>query len=269
MKRVFIIVTVLAGLLLFACSKDNHTEVKTGTLVVINRSSAIAYVKIDSGDLHQIAANGSRTYVIDTGKIAGNRATASLAIHYYGDYLQDKTENISIINGTTVNYYLDADCGQLRINNNCNCPVSVFFSGDSLFTIDNNGYAVYKYKPEDGLSTLVTYSYNGIYVFPITRSTTIYTDFTTPININPNGGALSIINDSNGLVEHLYMRSTSTNTWGPDLLTQYLYPGNTLTLTIGAGNYDIKLIDLYEAEHFIHDERINANQTSTVTYDGL
>ncbi len=269
MKKMFISVAILISMLFFACSKENPAAVKTGNLVIKNRSSAVAYVKINSGELDQIPANGSKTYIIDTGKTAGNRATASPVIHYYGNYLQEKTDTVSVVNGTTFNYNLDANCGLLRINNNCDSPISIFFSEDSLFTIDSNSSADYKFKPDDGLSTLASYTYKGLYAFPNTRANTVYTDVTTTSNVNPNAGALTIINDSNSLVDSLFIASASSNNWGPNRLTVDLFPGNSVTLTIEPGNYDIKLINLNETVHFIFDELIIVNQTRTVSYDGL
>lgn len=269
MQRIFILISVLISLLLIGCSKDNPAEVTTGNLIVKNRSGSVAFVRIDSGVLNQIPANGSQTFVIDTGKAARSRNSLDLIISFYGNYLQEKTDTISVETGSTETYSLYPDSGLLRINNNCNLPINVSFGEKSRLTIDSNYFAEYKFTPEDGLSTLVTYNYSGLYVLPNTRSTTIYPDVTAIANINPNAGALIISNDSIGLVDSLFMAEAFTNNWGADLLTLDLLPGNSVTLSVSPGDYDIKLIDLFEISRYFNNERITSNQTLNLSYDGL
>lgn len=68
--------------------------------------------------------------------------------------------------------------------------------------------------------------------------------------------SITIINDSDYVIEFVYVSPSDSRDWGPDLLGgDVLYPGESITIDgLDCDWYDVKVVDEYHVECVLEDE---------------
>jgi hypothetical protein len=68
------------------------------------------------------------------------------------------------------------------------------------------------------------------------------------------GNAITVYNDSDYIIEDLYITEVDTFDWGPDLLgSAGLFPDESISIDVFCDVYDVKLVDEFGVECEIYD----------------
>lgn len=66
---------------------------------------------------------------------------------------------------------------------------------------------------------------------------------------------LTIANDSNYVLNEIYITSVESNDWGPDLLgATVLFPGEALEISLECGDWDVLIVDEFGAQCEVYNE---------------
>ncbi|GAB4510762.1 MAG: hypothetical protein Tsb0020_28320 [Haliangiales bacterium] len=65
---------------------------------------------------------------------------------------------------------------------------------------------------------------------------------------------LTVQNDSSYIIDYLYITPSYSGNWGPDLLgSRSLYPGESATVSVDCGEYDVLVVDEFGVECALYD----------------
>ncbi|MCX5747679.1 MAG: hypothetical protein NT062_34880 [Proteobacteria bacterium] len=63
---------------------------------------------------------------------------------------------------------------------------------------------------------------------------------------------LNVTNSSDFTIEEIYVTDVGSTTWGPNLLSAALLPGDALTINVDCGTYDALLVDEANVQCEVH-----------------
>jgi hypothetical protein len=77
------------------------------------------------------------------------------------------------------------------------------------------------------------------------------------IIVTDDDATLTIYNDSSYVLEEVYLAEVRDRTWGPNLLSRPLFPGDELIIyDIACGNYDVMVVDDYGLDCVLENLRL-------------
>ncbi|MBW6514855.1 MAG: hypothetical protein K0B87_08895 [Candidatus Syntrophosphaera sp.] len=110
----------------------------------------------------------------------------------------------------------------------------------------------------------IVIAYNGNYVFANSVVRDVRTNLVTTFDIQPDGGAIQIVNDEDVSLIDLYISPYGDPDWGLDNLAGAVLPGDTGIWTVLPGNWDIMLVDANNNSHYRYNLPVTINETQTL-----
>lgn len=91
------------------------------------------------------------------------------------------------------------------------------------------------------------------------------TDDGETVIIDTPGASLAVVNDSDFVIEEIYLTEVGSPTWGPNLLRgDVLFPGEQLLLGVGCDFYDALVVDEDGVECEVLDLDLCANDATWI-----
>lgn len=155
--------------------------------------------------------------------------------------------------------------GELRVRNRTASDVwiSVDNSEPRQLAAETNWSAYY------GSDRSVTVSYNGNYVFANTVTREVKKNLVSTVDINPDGGAIRLINDGEVTLSEVYVSEAGDPNWGMDDLSGFLLPGENTLWTVTEGTWDIKAVDVDYGTHYIYGQTVSSNTTLELLFSAF
>jgi hypothetical protein len=110
----------------------------------------------------------------------------------------------------------------------------------------------------------------GFFVFKDQYSYSIDAGSSETITVTADGGAVGIENNSSSFyIDEVYISLSSSSSWGNNLVSYSIYPGETAYWTLSPGEWDIKVVDDWDDEFVNMGEIIFADELSIFGYTGF
>lgn len=147
--------------------------------------------------------------------------------------------------------------GELRIRNRTSARVN--FTVDDANPQQLESWTNWsRYYSED---RVVQVQYQGDYVFTNTLERSIYKGLVTTIDINPNGGAIRLINNGNNVINAVFLSPSSETEWGEDDLMGILEVNGEAQWTLTPGQWDVRVIDSTNTSYYKLGVTVTVDQT--------
>ena len=155
--------------------------------------------------------------------------------------------------------------GELRIRNRTAAELYVSVDNSASHTL--SAWANWsRYFDNDGT---VTVSYAGNYVFPNTTTREIRKNLVAYLDVEPDGGAISILNDESSTLTEVFMSPAGEPNWGDNDLSGGLAPGDSTLWTVTQGAWDLRVVDANLTTYFKYNQPVLDNETLSLSLSGF
>ncbi len=228
---------VVLVLFLAGCSDD-------GTLKITNETLSQVGFTINDG-AEEILNSGdsySKSWNLST-SIFGNEEE-DVTIDYGFDGVLSHSVTKTVEAGSTTKFVIESEDGTLLINNLTSREVWFTIDNGNVIELDSGeNYETSWELLEDDIIN-VDVAYEGFHVFYDEVEETIEAGNTTTLHINADGGAIEIWNNSAAFyIEEVYITTSDDPNWGDNLITVPIGPGESVTWTVTAGDWDVQVKD--------------------------
>jgi hypothetical protein len=271
MKITHLFFILLALILLTSCNWNESTNPPdySGILRIYNNTNAdiIVDIAVIGATDRIIDANSSRDFSVDTGKGTTGSKSTSVTITSEGIYKRLGNDTVIVYTDDVTELDIDADCGILRITNNTNGPISVYWDS-TPYNIDANQSDTYTFDMPSVNNDNTTYTIDGQYVFEFDETTTITRNETFNYTVFADAGCFAVDNASGYTITEIYISLSTSSIWGSDDLNTDLYPDDYVIFTLNPDLYDFKIVDSDGFATILYDVQISTDQTFTYNYYG-
>lgn len=215
-----------------------------GFLKIENNTNADVVVSWYSDNSQNIIpANSNQNFEIGIGSDKTGSKSISISYSCSGLYLHTTEFTDHIYAGQTSYRTLNPDKGCINFVNNTSGYVLITVPGmDDPITIGAHSNYTQSWLMT-GYNANTTFSCTGDFVFSETNDLTVHVNNTGTRTINATGAAIKVLNNSSVTISSVYLSPHSDTTWGSDDLSGTIAPGEYVTWTVSAIDWDVKVVD--------------------------